>query len=98
MQFAVIGSPSIVIFTTSIYGVFMNPERTESMRAAMEKQGFDALLCRLPENVLLLSGYWPLCGWVFYLFPVDGRPVCILPNTEEEEALSELWDAECVTS
>jgi hypothetical protein len=62
MQFAVIPSPSIVIFTTIICGVFMNPERTESMRAAMEKQGFDALLCRLPENVLLLFGYWPLCG------------------------------------
>jgi Xaa-Pro dipeptidase len=67
------------------------------MREAMAGQGLEALLCRLPENVLFLSGYWPLCGWVFYLFPVEGRPVCVVPDTEREEALSELWDAECVS-
>ena len=75
----------------------MNRERTEQIREAMAAEGIDVLLCRLPENVLLLSGYWPLCGWVFYLFPLEGKPVCILPDTEEEEARSELWDAECVT-
>ena len=73
----------------------MNTERIESTSRAMEEQGFDALVCRLPENVLLLSGYWPLCGWVFYVFPREGRPVCILPNSEEREAVAELWDAEC---
>ena len=74
----------------------MNTERTDRMRAAMERQELDALLCRLPENVLLLSGYWPLCGWVFYLFPADGRPVCILPNSEEKEACADLWGSECI--
>jgi len=54
-------------------------------------------VCRLPGNVLFLSGYWPLCGWVFYIFPVNERPVCILPDTEIDEALLELWDADCVT-
>ena len=74
----------------------MNTERIERIREAMAGQGLDVLLCRLPENVLFLSGYWPLCGWVFYLFPVGGKPVCIVPDTEVDEALSELWDAECV--
>lgn len=72
----------------------MNTERLRRMRAAMEREGLDALVCRLPENVVLLSGYWPLCGWVFYIVPLEGRPICILPNTEEAEAAQELWDAE----
>ena len=75
----------------------MNTERIERMREAMAEQGLEALLCRLPENVLFLSGYWPLCGWVFYLFPVEGKPVCVVPDTEQEEAHSELWNAECVS-
>jgi len=75
----------------------MNSERIERMREAMAGQGLEALICRLPENVLFLSGYWPLCGWVFYLFPIEGRAVCVVPDTERDEALSELWDAECVT-
>jgi Xaa-Pro aminopeptidase len=75
----------------------MNTERLERMRKTMAEEGLEALVCRLPENVLLLSGYWPLCGWVFYLFPLEGEPACILPDTEEDEAVPELWDAECVS-
>jgi Xaa-Pro dipeptidase len=73
----------------------MNAERVDRMRQAMEELRFDALVCRLPENVLLLSGYWPLCGWVFYVLPREGRPLCVLPRSEEREAADELWGAEC---
>jgi Xaa-Pro dipeptidase len=73
----------------------MNAERIDRMRRTMEELRFDALVCRLPENVLLLSGYWPLCGWVFYVLPREGRPLCVLPGSEEREAADELWDAEC---
>lgn len=73
----------------------MNTERMDRMRTAMEMQGLDVLVCRLPENVLMLSGYWPLCGWVFFLFPLEGKPICILPDTEKQEAAAELWDSEC---
>jgi Xaa-Pro dipeptidase len=61
----------------------------------MEREKVDALACRLAENVLFLSGYWPICGWVYIVFPREGRPACILPDTELQEAQSELWDADC---
>jgi len=38
----------------------VDTERIEKVRKEMELRGFDALWCRLPENVLYLSGYWPL--------------------------------------
>jgi Xaa-Pro aminopeptidase len=73
----------------------MNTERIKRLKKGMEKEKLDALVCRLPENVLFLSGYWPLIGWSFFVFPRDGKPALIVPHTEEEEAKEELWGAEC---
>ena len=62
----------------------------------MASEGLDALILRLPENVLLLSGYWPLTGRSFLLFPREGKPVCIVPGIHEKEAAKELWEAELI--
>ena len=73
----------------------MDSERLKRTREAMVKQGLDALICRLPENVLLLSGHWPLIGWSFLLFPAEGRPLCVVPHCDEREVREELWEADC---
>jgi Xaa-Pro dipeptidase len=61
-------------------------ERISRMRRAMEAERLDALVLRLPENVLLLSGFWPMVGATVLLFPVDGTPVCTVPDCFEPEA------------
>jgi Xaa-Pro dipeptidase len=71
----------------------MNEERLEQTRAAMADQRLDALVSRLPENLVMLSGHWPLCGDAFLVFPREGQATCIVPDTQEEEAGSELWSA-----
>ena len=63
----------------------------------MAEAGLDALVCRLPENVLLLSGYWPLIGMSFLVFPAEATPLVVMPRSEESEAKAELWDAERAT-
>jgi Xaa-Pro dipeptidase len=60
------------------------------MRLAMEAAQLDALVLRLPENVLLLSGFWPMIGAAFLVFPLRGDPVCIIPDCYRSEALSVL--------
>lgn len=40
----------------------MNPERFSRIDAWMERLEFDALICRLPENVVYLSGTYPVLG------------------------------------
>lgn len=72
-------------------------ERIERVKAAMAHARLDALICRLPENVLLLSGYWPLTGRAFLFFPLDGMPVCMVPSIHEGEARAALWEAECIS-
>jgi hypothetical protein len=51
-------------------------------------------MCRLPENVLMLSGHWPLCGDAVLVFPAEGNMVCIVPETQVEEVSAEIWDAQ----
>jgi Xaa-Pro dipeptidase len=68
----------------------MDAERHARVRAAMARERLDLLVCRLPENVLALSGYWPFIGASYLLVPADGQPVCILPSTEAAEAAPDL--------
>ena len=74
----------------------MDTERLTRVKNAMAAANLDALVCRLPENVVMLSGHWPLIGWSFLLFPQDGTPLIIVPHCDEREAREALWEAECV--
>ena len=61
-------------------------ERIERTKKALHDQNYDALICRLPENIVMLTGYWPMNGFAFLVFPVDQEPVLIAPVPEEELA------------
>jgi len=73
-----------------------NQERLDRMRQAMEAERIDALVLRWPENVLLLSGFWPMIGATVLVFPQEGPAVCITPHCYENEARASLWEAETV--
>jgi Xaa-Pro dipeptidase len=60
----------------------------------MEAARLDALVVRLPENVLLLSGFWPMIGASTLVFPREGRPAILIPHYYESEAQPALWEAE----
>ena len=65
-------------------------ERLERTRNALASAGLDALVCRLPENVLMLTGYWPMNGFAFLVFPAEGEPTLIAPEAEQGYA-QESW-------
>ena len=64
----------------------MDKERVERARQMMIQDGIDVLLCRLPENVLYLTGYWPVIGASLAVFPANGEPTLILPYSELDYA------------
>lgn len=72
----------------------MNNERLDRMRKAMEAAPLDALILRLPENVVLLSGFWPMIGASTLVFPRDGKASILIPAYWEREASPCLWEAE----
>ena len=74
-----------------------NEVRRARMRRAMEAEKLDALILRLPENVLLLSDHWPMIGAAFLLFPLEGKATCVFPECYREEVLATLHDCEPVS-
>ncbi len=59
-------------------------ERAARVRAALARAGLDALVCRLPENLVLLAGYWPVIGRSAIVVPAEGDPVLLAPAMEQD--------------
>ncbi|HST06354.1 MAG TPA: Xaa-Pro peptidase family protein [Chloroflexia bacterium] len=59
-------------------------ERAVRLQADLQEAGLDALVVRLPENVLFLTGYWPMSGMSWVLLVRGEEPVVLAPVGEEE--------------
>ncbi len=71
-----------------VYG--RDDEKIEKIKKSMDAYGIDALLLRLPENILYVSGYWPFFGVSYLIFPRDDEP-CLIPHLGEEEYAVKSW-------
>jgi Xaa-Pro dipeptidase len=68
-----------------------NDERLTRVREALVAAGLDALICRLPENVLMLSGHWSTVGGSSILFPAYGAPALVMGAREAVFAEATGW-------
>ena len=59
-------------------------ERVERLQQKMAEEKLDLLVCRLPENVVYLTDYWPHHGFSVAALPREGKPVLLLPEVETE--------------
>ena len=57
-------------------------ERVARVTEALERSGLDGLVCSLPVNVLLLSGYWPVVGTSIAVANRDGQVALVVPADE----------------
>lgn len=65
----------------------MDEERVARAKRFMKEEGIDVMVARLPENVLYLTGYWPIFGASMAIFPLEGDPVIAYPEGEQEFAV-----------
>src|SRR5579872_6651878 len=63
-----------------------DPERRAAVQDALRAAGLDGLVCALPANVLLLTGYWPVVGSGVVVVARDGPVVALVPEDERELA------------
>lgn len=63
-----------------------NPERVDRIRDALRNNKWDLVVCALPMNVLLLTGYWPVVGSGVAIASAEGRISLLVPEDEEELA------------
>jgi Xaa-Pro aminopeptidase len=68
-------------------------ERVERIVRALERAGMDAVLCALPSNVLLLSGYWPVVGTCVAVATREGAVGLAVPEDESDLAAAGWADA-----
>lgn len=61
-------------------------ERTERIVHELRANNLDALVCALPANVLLLSGYWPVVGTGIAIVTREGATDILAPDDERELA------------
>jgi Xaa-Pro aminopeptidase len=61
-------------------------QRIGRIQQGLEEADLDAVVCSLPTNVLLLSGYWPVVGTSLAVASRDGRVALIVPEDEQELA------------
>jgi Xaa-Pro dipeptidase len=70
-------------------------ERVQRICGAIRDANWDGLLCSLPSNVLLLSGYWPVVGGSMGLVTKEGRVGLLVPEDELELARKGWADEIC---
>ncbi|MDQ6679059.1 MAG: Xaa-Pro peptidase family protein [Acidobacteriota bacterium] len=63
-----------------------NSERMGRLRECLNENRWDALVCALPSNVLLISGYWPIIGTGVAVVSSEGEVSLIAPEDERELA------------
>jgi Xaa-Pro aminopeptidase len=59
-------------------------ERINRICEALERANMDALVCALPTNVLLVSGYWPVVGTSVAVITRNGVIHVLAPDDEAE--------------
>jgi len=50
----------------------------------MNEDGLDAIVCAVPANVVMMSGYWPVTGSALAIVTSDGRTTVLAPEDEED--------------
>jgi Xaa-Pro aminopeptidase len=61
-------------------------ERIGWIQRVLSENNWDALVCALPSNVLLLSGYWPVIGSAVAIITREGAVTVLAPEDERELA------------
>lgn len=59
-------------------------ERLRRTQEGLARLGLRALVARMPENLVMLAGYWPVIGRAAVVVPAEGEPVLLAPAMERE--------------
>ncbi len=69
----------------------MDQQRITRLCSAMRAVKLDAMILRLPENLVMAMGVWPLNGFSYGLFTADEGPVLLIAPSCEDEEMGGAW-------
>ena len=76
----------------------MDQDRVDRMRASLRQAKLDALVLRLPENIVMGFGVWPMNGFSYAVFTADDGPVALVAPSCEDEEMDGCWAETCGSS
>jgi Xaa-Pro aminopeptidase len=69
----------------------LDQDRIDAMQSFMDTENLNAIVLCSSENVLSLSGYWPMNGTVVAIVPRQSEPHMLVPAGEETWASRSGW-------
>jgi Xaa-Pro dipeptidase len=69
----------------------VDQDRVDRIRAVLRKAKLDALVLRLPENIVMSFGAWPMNGFSYAVFTADAGPVALVAPSCEDEEMDGCW-------
>ena len=74
----------------------VDQQKVDKMTQTMKANGIDLLLCKLPENVLYLSGFWPAVGFSVVFIEKTGE-ITLITSKGEVKIADKSWANETLT-
>jgi len=69
----------------------MDSERVTAIKKALRKAGLDALVLRLPENIVMSMGAWPMNGFSYAVFTASEGPTALIAPSCEDQEMGDCW-------
>ena len=66
-------------------------DRVQRLRSALAEAKLDALFLRLPENLVMAFGIWPMNGFSYGIFTAEAGPLALLAPSCEDEEMGDCW-------
>ena len=72
----------------------MDRRRIRRLKTALRRARLDAMILRLPENVVMSFGVWPMAGFAYGVFTADAGPVALIAPSSEDREMDDCWAGE----
>jgi len=69
----------------------IDSKRTGRLKSALKRAKLDALILRLPENIVMSFGIWPMNGFSYAVFTAAGGPVALVAPSCENREMGGCW-------
>lgn len=69
----------------------MDTDRIARIKTELRRAKLDALILRLPENIVMSHGVWPMNGFSFALTTAEVGPAALVAPSCEDEEMGDCW-------
>jgi len=69
----------------------MDTDRIDRIRLVLRREKCDAIVLRLPENIVMATGAWPMNGFSFAIFTAEAGPAALVAPSCEDEEMCGCW-------